>query len=362
MNIKPAKKLLILNILDILQKYSDENHRLCQKEIADILKSKYYMEVNRKAVHRNLMDLIDQDYPIEYTETQRKIKNAKTGEWEESYILSDFYLEHRFTDGELRLLIDSLLFSKKISYHQCRELVEKLEGLSSIYFHSRSGHISYPSRERQENHQLFLNIELLDEAIGKGCKVLFHYAEYGIDKQIHLKSNIDGSPKEYCISPYQMVANEGKYYLICNYQKYDDISNYRVDRIRDIQFLDEPVKPFCSLTGADGKPLNLEEYMREHVYMYTSESATVTYDIPLAMVTDVIDLFGRDVRFFGAREARVYVTVRANRQAAVQFARAYAPDVILTEPKHLAQALQTDFIKTAEKYQELQGNTQDCVK
>ena len=34
--IKP-KKLLIINILDILRKYTDENHRLSQKEIVDIL-------------------------------------------------------------------------------------------------------------------------------------------------------------------------------------------------------------------------------------------------------------------------------------------------------------------------------------
>ena len=30
------KKMLIMNILDILKKYTDENHRLSQKEIADI--------------------------------------------------------------------------------------------------------------------------------------------------------------------------------------------------------------------------------------------------------------------------------------------------------------------------------------
>ena len=44
------KKLLIINILDILRKYTDENHRLSQKEIVEILNSKYNMEVNRKTV------------------------------------------------------------------------------------------------------------------------------------------------------------------------------------------------------------------------------------------------------------------------------------------------------------------------
>ena len=30
---KPPKKLLIMNILDILRKYTDENHRLSQNDI-----------------------------------------------------------------------------------------------------------------------------------------------------------------------------------------------------------------------------------------------------------------------------------------------------------------------------------------
>ena len=59
------KKLLIINILDILRKYTDENHRLSQKEIVEILNSKYNMEVNRKTVKRNLITLIDFGYDIE---------------------------------------------------------------------------------------------------------------------------------------------------------------------------------------------------------------------------------------------------------------------------------------------------------
>ena len=67
------KKMLIMNILDILKKYTDENHRLSQKEIADILKSEYDMTVDRKAVKRNLMNLIDSGYEIEYSESVRMV-------------------------------------------------------------------------------------------------------------------------------------------------------------------------------------------------------------------------------------------------------------------------------------------------
>ena len=48
------KKLLVINILDILNKYSDAEHRLKQKDFIDILRKEYGMEVDRKAVRRNL--------------------------------------------------------------------------------------------------------------------------------------------------------------------------------------------------------------------------------------------------------------------------------------------------------------------
>ena len=49
-----SKKLLVINILDILNKYSDAEHRLKQKDFIDILRKEYGMEVDRKAVRRNL--------------------------------------------------------------------------------------------------------------------------------------------------------------------------------------------------------------------------------------------------------------------------------------------------------------------
>lgn len=96
---KSPKKLIIMNILDILKRYTDENHRLSQKEIQDILEREYDMTVERKAVKRNLMNLIEFGYNINYSESVRIFKD-KDGKEQENVILSDdFYLEHEFTDS-----------------------------------------------------------------------------------------------------------------------------------------------------------------------------------------------------------------------------------------------------------------------
>ena len=196
MDTMQPKKLIIMNILDILKKYTDEDHRLSQKEIAEILETEYEMKVDRKAVKRNLMNLIEFGYEIEYSEAVRMVKNKK-GELEESVILSDFYLVRDFTDAELRLLADSILFSKHIPYSQCKELIEKIEGLSNRYFSSKVRHIRNLPENMPQNKELFYTIEVLDEAISKGRQVAFKYNNYGIDKKQYPREDSEGKAREY---------------------------------------------------------------------------------------------------------------------------------------------------------------------
>lgn len=349
------KKLLIMNILDILKKYTDADHRLSQKDICDILKNEYSMSVDRKSVKRNLMNLIDFGFDIEYSESIRMIKNRNTTgseTEEESYILSDFYLNREFSDSELRLLIDGLLFSKHIPYSQCKKLISKLEGLSNIYFKSRIKHIATLHQDATDNKQLFYNIEIIDEAITKKRKIAFKYLEYGTDKNMHIKKRPDGSVRTYIINPYQMAAKEGKYYLICNYDKYDDISNYRLDRICDIKILDEAAKPFEILPWSGGVPLDLHKYMTEHIYMYSSANTRVKFRITKPMISDVIDMFGKDVRFSDETETHVTVTANVNEMAMEQFAKSYAPDVVVLEPTELADKMKKWLEKALEIYAE----------
>ncbi len=346
---KQPKKLIIMNILDILKKYTDENHRLSQKEIQDILEREYDMKVDRKAVKRNLMNLIEFGYYINYSESVRVFKD-KDGKEQENVILTDFHLKREFTDSELRLLIDSVLFSNYIPYKQDMELVKKLSGLSNIYFKSRVKHICRMPKDKAENKQLFYNVELLDEAIDKERKVRFHYLEYRSDKKLHKRCDKDGKVRDYIINPYQLVAKEGKYYLICNNDKYDSVGNYRVDRITDMEILDERVKPFNTLIGSDGRPLDLQEYMEKHIYMFAGENIRAEFRADKSMISDIIDVFGKDIRFSGETDTQITVTASVNEMAMEQFAKAYTPWVEVIKPVELRQKMIENLSAGLEKY------------
>lgn len=344
------KKMLIMNILDILKKYTDENHRLSQKEIADILKSEYDMTVDRKAVKRNLMNLIDFGYEIEYSESVRIVPNRSTGNLEESYILSDFYLVRDFTDSELRLLIDSLLFSKHIPYSQCRELIGKLESLSNRYFRSRVRYIRTMPDFSLHSQQLFYTIEVLDEAISKQRQISFTYNSYGTDKKLHPRRDSAGKIREYIVNPYQIAATNGRYYLICNYDKYDDVANYRLDRITNIKLLQTPAKPMDKVRGLENG-FNLPGHMAEHIYMFAGESGIVTFRAKKYLLNDIIDWFGGGVTFFDETDEDVSVRVRVNFAAMRRWALQYALHTKILSPEPLAEQVRNDIKEAAENYE-----------
>lgn len=152
------------------------------------------------------------------------------------------------------------------------------------------------------------------------------------------------------MNPYQMAAREGKYYLICNYDKYDTVSNYRIDRILDLKVLADPVKPFESLKGSSGQALDLASYMKEHPYMYAGSNVHVKFRMARSMIGDMLEVFGKEVKFSEEDEAEVTAVVRTNEMAAEQFAKNYAPDVIILEPKRLRERVKEGLKKGLNAY------------
>lgn len=344
----PAKKMLMMNILDILKRYTDAEHTLSQKQIIDYLWSDYNMAADRKTVARNLSNLMEA-----YESVQNKGEVARTyinkkGEKETSYILSDFYLERDFTDAELRLLIDSLLFSKHIPYKQCKELVEKLEGLSNKYFSAHVKHVHTMTGITTPNNQLFWTIEILDEAIEKGLQVAFNYNTYGTNKKMHPRKNSDGMVREFVVNPYQMAATNGRYYLICNYDGKPNLANCRLDRITNIHLLDTPAKPKEQVQG--GKNFSLPKHMAEHLYMFSGESVPVTFRMNKDILNDVIDWFGSDIIFSDETEGEVTARVTVNKRAMRYWARQYCGTVKLLSPPDLVETVKSDLQWALEQY------------
>lgn len=348
------KKTLILDILDILKRHSDVDHPLSQKEIEQILDREYGVTADRKAIKRNL-DALQSKYSrlVKCGKiTKRTRINKETGQLEDNDLMSDFYYDSIFTDGELQLLIESVIASEFIPYNHGKELIGKLSELRSKYFSSKVRSITRLSLNKTNNQQLFLSIELIDEAIRKNKKISFKYIEYRTDKKEHPKKREDGTIREYIASPYKMAIKGGQFYLICNYDKYDDISNYRIDRMRDINVLAEAARSFETLNGSNGRKIDLEQYMSEHLYMFTGNIVRVQMRIPKDMISDIIDMFGFEVSFWNETNESVDVSVSANEKSIIQFAKCYAPDVTVLSPHQISKRIRDELELTVKKYTE----------
>ena len=345
-----GKKIIILYILQILRKYTDADHTMTQQQIAEKLRSDYDLDINRATVKRNISDLIDAGYDIQYTEVVRSHMNKKTGEPDENIIYTDLYYEHDFTEPELHMLIDGLLFSRSVPYRQRKQLIDKLGKLSSIHFNQRMNHVHCMSADSPQNPELFHTIDILDEAITQGKQIKITYNYYGTDLKLHPGLNPDGTVKRQTLNPYQMIANEGRYYLICNNDHYDTVSNYRIDRITDIELLDTSVKPKSRVEGLEDG-LNLQEYVYQNLNMFSGKAEKVEFVIPKSAVSLIIDFFGKHVSFHEQEDGTVACRLSVSREAMKRWAVEHANMVRVVSPESLVEEIRGELKKAVLLYE-----------
>lgn len=323
---KDKKKLLILLILEILEEHSDENHHLTQQEILRLLKVEYGADCDRRSVKANVLDLIDKGYDI----------NMDDG----------YYLASReFEDAELRMLIDSVLFSRSITDTQGKILIEKLERLSSKYFKAKVSHVnSVSDLVRTDNKQILYTLDTLNDAIDKKRKVEFYYNSYGTDFKLHPRRK-----HKDLVNPYQLVANNGRYYLIGNYDYYDGLNHYRIDRITDIEMTDEKIKPQKQVKGLEGG-LNLPKHMAEHIYMFCGDSVNVQLKTKTWMMDNLIDWFGKDFKIIKKGDEDMTISVKCNREAIFYWALQFGAHVEVLSPADLRKELAETINIMNERY------------
>ena len=319
------KKVLIILILEVLRKYSDAEHPLTQQAILRKLKE-YGMDCDRRSVKSNVQYLKDMGYDISMDDGYRLISRE-------------------FDDAELRILIDSVLFSKSISRKQAKEMVEKLRSLGSNYFSAKVSHISnLPEINRTENKQALYSVDTINDAIAAKKKICFFYNTIGTDFKLrHTKDEPS------VVSPYQIVANNGRFYLICNYDNHDNVVNIRIDKMTDVEMLEEKIKPMKDVPElANG--LNLPKHMAEHMYMFSGPSVPVVFTTTANMMSDLVDWFGKDIRILKHEGDKIKVRVICNEQAMRFWALQYGPYVEVLEPETLRKKVKNDVHEMYKKY------------
>ncbi len=321
------KKLALIRIWQILQEHSDYDHPLTQEQIIAHLEKDYGIQMERKAIGKNIADLRDAGIDI---------GTRRAG----SYIQS-----RTFEDSELKLLIDSVLQSRHITPRHSKDLIAKLCSLSNKYFRANVKNICTVNDWcKTDNQALFYNIDVINEAIANGKQVQYDYNKYGIDAKLH-KSSFQR------LSPYQLILHNQRYYLMGYSAYWNHMAFHRLDRITNMSIYDEPAMPVTRVKGyEDG--IDFKKLASALPYMYTDTPERIVFTADQSIIDQIVDWFGGDIRMtpLPGDGKKVQVSLLASPSAMEHWALQYANHVEVTEPAHLRERIKASLEKALTVY------------
>ncbi len=272
---RSGQKIKLLYIIKILTELTDEEHPMSATEICEKL-SYYNVTAERKAIYDDIECLIGFGFDIIQT---RVPKNG-------------YFLASRdFEVPEIFLLGDAVRTAKFISEKKTHELILKLENMLSIYQSKRNiKGIYIDGKTKTKNEEIFYNIDRINTAIEKGKKITFKYGKriLGENRQIVTEY------KNHKVSPYAMTWQDDYYYLIGNYEKYDNLMHLRIDRIRSVEICDEPIRHFNEVSDYRDT-FDVADYTKKLFGMFGGETTDIKLRCSNLMLEQVSDRFGENI-------------------------------------------------------------------
>ena len=298
-----TEKANAICLLEVLKEYSDAEHILPMREIITKMQSLYGIKIDRRTVYGAVALLIELGYDISIYEDNG----------------AGYYLRSReLEQSEVLLLTDAVYSFPFIPAKQTEQLVQKLQKQLSIHQRKRYRYLTISRQDRKtDNRQVFWNIEQLDEAIEQKKKIKLSYLHYGLDKKQH-------ETKTYTLSPYEMVYMNERYYLICVPDHDPHTRLYRIDRMKDIQLLDESRSEAVARQEAHNA-----------VYASVGTPERIVMNCDLAILDDVIDRFGTEVQIRERDENTFTASFTAPPRGVKFWALQYLPYVEVMEPAWL---------------------------
>lgn len=265
------QRLKKLYILKILMEKTDENHKMSTKEIISALQT-YGIPSERKSIYTDIEDL--QAFGIDII-CEKKRSNY-------------YYIGSRkFEMAELKLLVDSVQSSRFITHRKSKELIKKIQSLTSIYQGNiLQRQINVHNRVKAMNEKIYYSIDVIHRALQSNKIIEFKYYSYDVEKNFIPR----GNGELYRVIPYSLNWANEEYYLIGYYERYDKISNFRVDRMKEVNLTNE--RP---IDMNRHRNFDVANYSNKTFGMFGGELESVEIEFHNSMINRVIDKFGEDI-------------------------------------------------------------------
>lgn len=274
----PKQKQKLLYIMKYFLEKTDEEYGVTVADIIDYL-DEYGITAERKSIYNDIECL--RDFGMDIVKT-------KVGK------ISLFSLVSRdFTLEEVKLLIDAVQSSKFITLKKSRELIKKIESLSSEN-QAKELHrqVIVANRVKNSNEEIYRNIDSINRAINNKRKIGFYYTQWAISrsgarKLIKVRRH-DG--QRYFLSPKALTWDDENYYLIAYDKEADKLKHFRVDKMEDIS-----VEEARSDSSKAVDKFDLAVYAKQVFGMYGGETVNVKLRFDDSLIGVVVDRFSDKV-------------------------------------------------------------------
>ena len=281
------QKLKLAYLTRIMLEKTDEDHPLTLAQIIAELEARG-VTAERKSLYTDFADMTDK--------LGVEIIKEQVGRDTFYHVGSrDFEL------AEVKLLIDAIQSSKFITEKKSRDLIKKLKTFVSEHQAKQLDRQVYvQGRAKTMNESIYYNVDDLHKAIGENKKISFKYYRWNVDKKLEERNH----GIVFTVSPWALTWDDENYYLVA-FDDYDQkIKHYRVDKMKQIELLDEKRAGKEEFKGFD-----MAAYSKMNFGMYSGRKEKVKIEFNNYMVGVFIDRFGKDISIVPIDEKNSYTHV-----------------------------------------------------
>ncbi len=320
----------ILYILNVLKKYSDEEHMLSAADMQRKIKKIYDVEIDTRTIRRNINLL---KYKLDYDISTRE-ENGK-----------GYYLnrdpETDFEQGEVRAIIDNFSYANYIVPSVAKQIIKKCKNMQTVYENEKlKDYQIYSVNSKTENAEVIKNIEDISNSIYNNNKIKFEYWKYEITNKLEKK--IVSIPT---VSPFAIVYNKQEFYFIGIKDGQDKFYHYRLDRMKNVKELNEKITIKKTKT-------QIKEFAESTVEMFGGPKEEIEAICNRLLLNSIFDVFGKNVTIekISGDEENIKLIVDSNPMGFRMWAMRNIDMVEVIKPEKLRNEMKEIVQKAMEKY------------
>ena len=325
-----SQKLKLLHIVKILEQYSDEDHPVSAAFIISKLEG-VGIRAERKAIYDDIECLCEFGYEIIKT----RVPSA-------GYFLA----ERNFEIPEIYLLEDAVRTAHFITEKKTRDLCRKLDNyLSNNQRNRNSSGIYINTDQKTDNESIFYNIDTISRAITNRHKITYKYGMRELKGR-----EIVTVYKERTLNPYAMTWQDDHYYLIGNYDKYDNLVHLRIDRMKSVVETNEKSRHFSEVSPYSDS-FNVADYTKGLFDMFVGDFSKIHLRCAKETLEQIVDRFGTSIFVSNVTDTHFEINVQcAISHGLVSWLAGFSDNIEVLAPEALREMMKERAEKISRLY------------